>query len=221
MKRLYLLIICLGIAAFSYAQQPGYYFGPRLAMGQAQFTGLPGFYNGFAMQVGLSSSRQFTEAFALQFTPFIGLYNGARQNGEGDGAYPNGMRKILLYRDNYNIYSVEFPLMVKFSGGFRRAKFSIFGGPSLGYLMAGSRSKQYQDPNYNADHGYSGHSMEDLKRGMYSGDVGVAAELEASRGLVAIDFRIHHNFTPLGTLEGTYFSAHMMTIGLAFMFDAR
>ncbi len=221
MTRFYLLIFSLIIWAHTNAQEPGYYFGPRLAMGQCQFTGLSGFYNGFGMQVGLSSSRQFTEEFALQFTPYIGMYNGARQNGEGDGVHANGTRKILLYRDNYNIYSVEFPLMVKFSGGFGRANFSIFGGPSLGYIMGGTRSKQYQDESYNAINGYSGHGMDDLKRGMYGGDIGVAAELAATRGLVAIDCRIHRNFSPLGTLEGQYFSAHMVTVGLAFMFNAR
>lgn len=221
MNRFYFLILWLGISVSSAAQEPGYYFGPRLALGQSQFTGQSGFYNGLALQLGLASSRQFNQGFALQFTPFVGMYNGARANGEGDGAYPNGVRKILTYRDKYNIYSVEFPLMVKFSGGFRKAQFSIFGGPSLGYIMAGTRSKQYDDAAYNAEHGYSGHSMDELKRGMYSGDIGVAAELAATRGIVAIDFRIHHNFTPLGTLDGTFFSAHMMTVGLAWMINAR
>lgn len=203
-----------------YAQEPGYYFGPRLELGQAQYTGQTGFYDGVAVQLGLTSSRQFTDAFALQFVPFVGLYNGARQNGEGDGVYPNGARKILQYRDNYNIYSVEFPLLVKFSGGFQRARFSIFGGPSLGYIMGGTRSKQYQDEAYNAEHGYSGHAMDDLKRGMYSAEIGVASELKATRGLMVIDFRIHRNLSPLGRLEGSYFSAHMMTVGLAWTFNA-
>ena len=220
MKSLFLFFVGVGIPVLLVAQKPGYYFGPRLELGQSQFTGQSGFYNGLALQVGLTSSRQFTEDFALQFVPYVGLYNGARANGEPDGSYPNGTRKILTYRDKYNIYSVEFPLMVKFSGGFQRARLSIFGGPSLGYLMGGTRSKQYDDPAYNADHGYSGHAMKDLKRGMYSGDIGVAAELKSTRGIVAIDFRIHHNFTPLGRLEGNYFSAHMMTVGLAWTFNA-
>jgi hypothetical protein len=220
MRSLYLLFfICAACVQLS-GQEPGYYFGPRLELGQAQFTGQTGFYNGLALQVGLTSSRQFTDGFALQFTPFVGMYNGQRQNGEGDGVYPNGTRKILSYRDKYNIYSVEFPLLVKFSGGFRRAQFSIFGGPSLGYLMGGTRSKHYDDPDHNAEHGYSGHGMEDLKRGMYSGDIGVASELAGTRGLLMIDFRIHHNFSPLGRLEGNYFTAHMMTVGLAWTFNA-
>lgn len=219
-KFLLVLAVAINLSAM-FAQEPGYYFGPRLALGQCNYNGQSGFYSGLGLQVGLASSRQFTSAFALQFTPFIGLYNGARQNEEGDGTYPNGARKVLQYRDKYNIYSVEFPVLVKFSGGFRRAQFSMFLGPSLGYLMGGTRSKQYDDPVYNADHGYVGHTMEELKRGMYSGDVGVAVELKETRGIVAIDFRIHHNFTPLGTLEDKYFSADMMTVGLAWMFDAR
>lgn len=220
MRTLYLLLFVAGIGLRAAAQEPGYYFGPRLELGQAQFTGQPGFYDGLAVQVGLTSSRQFTESFALQFVPFIGVYNGQRQNGEGDGVHPNGLRKILTYRDKYNIYSVEFPVLVKFSGGFQRAHFSIFGGPSLGYIMGGTRSKRYDDPVANAGHGYSGHAMDGLKRGMYSGEIGVAAELKATRGLLAIDFRIHRNLSPLGRLEGEYFSAHMMTVGLAWTFNA-
>jgi hypothetical protein len=217
MRSLYLLFLLLGFTYRLHAQEPGYYFGPRLELGQAQFTGQSGFYNGVAMQIGLTSSRQFTRSFALQFVPFIGLYNGGRQNGEGDGVYPNGARKILTYRDKYNIYSVEFPVLAKFSGGFRRAHFSIFGGPSLGYIMGGTYSKRYDDP---ANGGYGGHPMKDLKRGMYSGEVGVATELKATRGLLVINFKIHRNFSPLGRLEGEYFTAHMMTVGLAWTFNA-
>ena len=87
--------------------------------------------------------------------------------------------------------------------------------------MGGTRSKQYDDPVYNADQGYSGHTMDDLKRGMYSGDFGMVAELKATGGIVAIDFRMHHNFTPLGRLEGAYFSADTKTVGVAWMFDAK
>ncbi len=220
MRFLYLFILSCTLVVPLFGQEPGYYFGPRLELGQAQFTGQTGFYNGLALQIGLTSSRQFTESFAVQFVPFIGVYNGQRQNGEGDGSYPNGTRKVLTYRDKYNIYSVEFPLLVKFSGGFRRAHFSVFGGPSLGYIMGGTRSKQYDDANHNAEHGYSGHAMEDLKRGMYSGEIGVATELKSAKGLVVIDFRIHRNLSPLGRLEGNYFTANMMTIGLAWTFNA-
>jgi hypothetical protein len=217
MKRLYLLFVVVAITHALSAQEPGYYFGPRLELGQSQFTGQSGFYDGLALQVGLTSSRQFTEVFALQFVPFVGLYNGHRASGEPDGVYPNGARKILTYRDKYNIYSVEFPVLVKFSGGFKRARFSMFGGPSLGYIMGGTYSKRYDDP---AHGGYGGHPMKDLKRGMYSGEIGVATELKATRGLLVIDFKYHHNFTPLGRLEGNYFTAHMMTVGLAWTFNA-
>jgi hypothetical protein len=214
---LFFLALCTAVSA----QEPGYYFGPRLELGQAQFTGQDGFYSGVALQFGLTSSKQFTEDIAIQFVPHVGIYNGTRLKGEPDGVYPNGSRKILTYRDKYNIYSVEFPLYLKFSGGFQRARFSIFGGPSLGYLMGGTHSKHYDDAAYDADHGYSGHAMKDLKRGMYSGDIGVAVELKETHGLVAIDFKIHRNLSPLGRLDGTYFSAHMMTVGLAWTFNAR
>lgn len=220
MKAIYLICIFSAIFVRLVGQEPGYYFGPRLELGQTEFTGQHGFYNGLAIQIGLTSSRQFNEGFAVQFTPFVGMYNGQRQNGEGDGVYPNGTRKILTYRDKYNIYSVEFPLLVKFSGGFRKAQFSIFCGPSLGYLMGGTRSKQYDDPAHNADHGYVGHEMKELKRGMYSGEVGIATELKGTKGLLAIDFKIHRNLSPLGQLDGAYFSAHMMTVGLAWTFNA-
>lgn len=221
MSRLILAILTIACLWDLRAQTPGFYFGPRFAVGQTQFTGLSGFQDGLALQLGVSSCKQFTPNFAVEFMPYVGLYNGQRRNGEGDGAYPNGTRKILYYRDKYNIYSVEFPLYVKFSGGFRRVNIGFFGGPSLGYIMAGTRSKQYDDPAYNADHGYGGHAMEDLKRGMYAGDLGLCAELKSSRGIVAVDFRYHHNFSPLGSIEHQYFSADMKTVGIAWLFDAK
>lgn len=220
MQRLYFLFIGFLAALTTSAQTPGFYLGPRLSVGQTQFTGQNGFANGLALQLGVSASKQFTEHVALQFVPYIGLYNGQRHYGEGDGYNTNGTRRILYYQDKYNIFSVEFPLYAKFSSGFRRVNFSLYGGPSLGYIMAGTRSKQYQDPVYNADHGYGGHPMEDLKRGMYSGDIGVAVELKATRGIVAIDFRYHHNFSPLGSLENVYFSANTRTVGVAWLFNA-
>lgn len=221
MWRLNITILIIACWCNLQAQTPGFYFGPRFAMGQAQFTGLQGFRDGASVQLGVSSNKQFTPSFALEFMPYIGLYNGQRRIGEGDGVYPNGTRKFLYYNDKYNIYSVEFPVYAKFTGGFRRVNLGLYGGPSLGFLMAGTRSKQYDDPTFNAEHGYSGHAMEDLRNGMYSGDFGVSAELKATRGIVAIDFRYHHNFSPLGSLENQYFSANTKTVGLAWMFDAQ
>lgn len=221
MRKLLFIISLLFLTAETQAQAPGFYLGPRIAMGQTQLSGQEGFVDGFALQVGVSSNKQFTQSFALQFAPYIGMYNGERRNGESDGYFPSGARKIQYYRDIYNIYSVEFPLYVKFTGGFRKANFGFFVGPSLGYLIGGTRSKQYEDAGYNADHGYGTRGMETLKRGMYSGDFGVCAELKSLRGIVAIDFRYHHNFSPLGSLEHRYFSADTRTIGVAWMFDAK
>lgn len=221
MRKLCIILTIIVLSAGLHSQTPGFYFGPRFAVGQTHFTGLQGFQDGIALQLGVSSKKQFTPTFALEFAPYVGLYNGQRENGEGDGTYPNGTRKILYYEDKYNVYSVEFPLHVKFSGGFKRVNIGFFGGPSLGYLMGGTRSKHYDDPSYNAEHGYSGHPMDNLKRGMYSGDLGLSAELKSTRGIVAIDFRFHHNFSPLGSLEHQYFSADTKTIGVAWMFDAR
>lgn len=221
MRLFYLSIILLFSGIGARAQDPGFYLGPRLALGQAHFYGLQGFQDGIALQLGVSSTKQLTSQVAIDFAPYVGLYNGQRLNGEGDGAYASGARKILWYHDKYNIYSVEFPLYARFSGGFRKVNFGFFVGPSLGYLMGATRSKQYEDAAYNADHGYGGHTMGDLKRGMYSGDFGVSVTLAATRGLVAIDFRFHHNFSPLGSLENQYFTADTKTIGVAWMFDAK
>lgn len=215
-------LICMTCPTTSiWSQTPGFYFGPRFALGQTHFTGLSGFQDGLALQMGVSCNKQLQEQIAIQFHPYIGVYNGQRQNGEADGTYPNGTRRIQTYKDKYNIYSVEFPLYVKFSGGFRKVRFGFFGGPSLGFLIGGMRSKIYDDPTQNAKSGYSGHGMETLKRGMYGGDFGVSAELKASWGLMAIDFRFHHNFSPLGSLEHQYFSADTKTVGVAWLFDTR
>lgn len=221
MRLFFLTILFLAGGMLASAQEPGFYLGPRLSLGQSHFYGMQGFQDGIALQIGVSSSKQITQQVAVEFMPYVGLYNGQRLNGEGDGAYANGTRKLLWYHDKYNIYSVEFPLYAKFSGGFRSVNFGFFFGPSLGYLMGGTRSKQYEDPGYNSDHGYGGHPMEDLKRGMYSGDFGVSAELTASRGIVAIDFRFHHNFSPLGSLDNQYFTADSKTIGVAWLFNAK
>jgi hypothetical protein len=220
MWRFYFLFAGVLISLIAKAQTPGFYFGPRVGLGQAQFTGQSGFSDGLALQVGVQSTKQFNEHIAVQFTPYIGLYNGQRNNGEFDGVHPNGTRRVLQYQDKYNIFSVEFPLYAKFTSGFRNMHIGVFGGPSLGYIMAGTRSKQYQDPVYNSKHGYGGHAMDDLKRGMYSGDLGVSVELQAVRGILSIDFKYHHNFTPLGRLEGVYFSANTKTVGLTWMFNA-
>ena len=220
MVRSFILCVMALMVVRGAAQTPGFYFGPRFAVGAAQFTGRPGFTNGVALQVGVHSSKQLTEHFAVQFSPHVAMYNAQRQSGEGDGVYPNGQRKILVYWDKYNIYSVEFPLMVKFGAGFRRVYFSLYAGPSLGYIMGGTRSKKYEDVKYNAENGYSGHAMDDLKRGMYSVLVGASAEMKIPRGLLSIDFRVHHNLSPIGRLEGIYFSAGTRTVGVAWMFNA-
>ncbi|MEK7484265.1 MAG: outer membrane beta-barrel protein [Planctomycetota bacterium] len=214
------VILALFFVKESSAQAPGFYFGPRLAAGSCQLTGGAGFTTGVTLQVGVSANKQLTENLGVLFSPHVGMYNAQRLSGEGDGMNPNGSRKILVYRDKYNIYSVEFPLMAKLGVGFGHAHFSLYAGPSLGYIIGGTRSKKYDDPNENAERGYSGHSMDDLTRGMYSGVAGASAELKTPRGIVMIDFRVQQNFSPLGRLEGVYFSAGTRSVGIAWMFDA-
>ena len=71
MKRFYSALTVILICLTANAQTPGFYFGPRVAIGQTHFTQLQGFMDGAAVQLGVSSNKQFTQQFALQFNPYV------------------------------------------------------------------------------------------------------------------------------------------------------
>ncbi len=219
MRPAILLLVVLLFATGLPAQTPGFRFGPRVAAGASCFTGLPGMTNGTALQVGILTSKQLTDYFSVQFSPLVGMYGANRMSGETDGILPSGRARVYTYWDKYYVCSVEFPLLARFSFGFRNVYFGVFAGPSLGFNMGGVRSKRYDDPAYNAKNGYGGHTMHDIRRGMYSGVAGTGVEIETGKGVMSIDLRIHHTFSPMGQIEGSYFSARAATIGMAWLFN--
>jgi hypothetical protein len=199
------------------AQSPGFRFGPRIAMGSARFTGIEGMTDGFAAQVQFVASKQLTPWFGIQLCPMIAMYEAQRRMEMTDGTTATGKRRVFFYRDKYQVYTVEFPLLAKFSKGFGNTFVNVFTGPSFSCPMGGLHTKIFEDEYYNSTLGYSGHELTHLRENVYSGVFGIGVEYCAGRSTFGLDFRITHAFTNFGSIEGESFSARSATIGFTWL----
>lgn len=213
MKALWVFFLLLSATAL--AQTPSFCFGPRAALGSSQYVDLPASCrSGVSMQVGINACWQFTNFFALEFSPTATVYGGQIEMSTSDGVDSRGMARIFPYRDIYHIYSMEFAAFAKWSIGGPSVRSHFFFGPGVGLTMGGTHSKRYEDEAYNADNGYSGHSMRGLKSSFPLGIIGAGVEFKMKKGIFGIDLRIGRT-GQVASLEGSQFSARTTTIGMS------
>lgn len=212
-----LFFVLFFITTTAIAQSPGFRCGPRVGMGSARFTGIAGMSDGFAAQLQFVASKQLTSYFAVQLCPMTAMYVTQRRMEAHDGTTASGKSRVFIYRDKYQVYTVEFPLLVKLSKGFGNIFTNIYAGPSFGCPMGGSHSKIFEDETYNAKYGFVGHELDNLKDNFYSGVAGVGVEYPVKKSVISLDFRVTHTFTRFGSIEGENFSAHSFTIGFTWL----
>ena len=213
----FLAFIFIFSAVAGMAQSPGFRFGPRIGMGSARFTGLSGMSDGFGAQLSFVASKQLTPYFAVQLCPMVSMYAVQRRMEAHDGVTATGKSQVYIYRDKYQVYTVEFPLLAKLGKGFGNVFTTVYAGPSFGCPMGGSHSKIFEDETYNAKYGFAGHELDGLKDNVYSGVAGLGAEFDAGKSVIGLDFRITHAFTRFGSIEGENFSAQSFTIGFTWL----
>ena len=199
------------------AQSPGFRFGPRIGMGSARFTGITGMSDGFGAQVQMVASKQLTPWFAIQFCPMIAMYGAQRRMEMHATPTAIGRSSVFPYREKYQVYTMEFPLLVKFSKGFGNMFVHVFTGHSFTCPMGSSYSKTFEDEYYNSLLGFSGHQLKHLRDNVYSGVFGMGVEYAAGKSTVGLDFRLTHAFTNFGSIEGVNFAAHSATIGFTWL----
>lgn len=216
MKVCYFFILCF-FSISGIAQSPGFRFGPRIAMGSAQFTGIQGMTDGFAGQAQLVASKQLTPWFAVQLCPMIGMYVTQRRMEMHATPISTGRSGVFVYREKYQVYTMEFPLLAKFSKGFGNTFVNVSTGPSFSCPMGGSHSKTFEDEYYNSTLGFSGHELNELRDNVYTGVFGVGVEYAAGRSTLGLDFRLTHAFTNFGSIEGNNFAAHSVTLGFTWL----
>src|ERR1041385_1405138 len=209
--RSFTFFVLFFIATTATAQSPGFRFGPRIGLGSTRFTGVPGMSDGFAGQLQFVASKQLTPYFAIQFCPMTAMYTSQRMMEAHDGT-PTGRSMVYTYRDKYQVYTVEFPLLAKFSKSAGPAFIHVFTGPSFGCPMGGSHTKKFEDEIYNAKYGFVGHELDGLRDNFYSGNFGFGVEYPIGNSVIGLDFRLTHAFSPFGTIEEFNFAAQSATI---------
>jgi hypothetical protein len=199
------------------AQSPGFRFGTRIGMGSARYTGIPGMSDGFAGQFQFVGSWQFTSYFGIQLCPTTAMYTSQRMMETHDGVTTTGRSMEYMYHDKYQVYTVEFPLLLKSSKSAGKFLINVFAGPSFGCPMGGSHSKVYENEYYNAKYGFTGHALDNLNDNFYSGVAGFSIEYPVRKSLLGLDFQITHPFTRFGSIGDFNFSAQSATIGFSWL----
>lgn len=219
MRAGWLFLFSLVLSVATLAQTPKFCFGPRVALGSSQYVDLPASCrSGVSFQLGIVACWQFSNFFALEFSPTTTVYGGQIEMSTSDGVDSRGVARIFPYRDIYHIYAMEFPAFMKWSVGGNSVRSHFFIGPGIGFTMGGTHSKRYDDDMYNSDNGYNGHSMRGLKSSYGLGVIGAGVEFKMKKLIFGIDLRIGRT-SQIAALDGSRFSARTTTIGMSWKFN--
>lgn len=191
---------------------PKFCFGPRAAIGSSQFVTVSGSpHQGIGLQLGLSARWQLSRFFGVEFSPGTSVYGGQISMITKD-VDARGTARLFPYRDIYHVYSVEFPAYTAWSIGDRKVMMRLFTGSGVGLTMAGTHSLRYEDAQYNAAHGYSGHAMRELESSYVFATIGLGLDFKMPKGVLSIDARMQRT-NRIAAIAGSPFAARSAVIG--------
>lgn len=191
---------------------PKFCFGPRAAVGSSQFVTVSGSpHQGIGLQFGVSARWQFSRFFGAEFSPGVSVYGGQISMTTRD-VDARGTARLFPYRDIYHIYSVEFPAYAAWSVGGKRVMARFYAGPGVGLTMTGTHSKRYQDPQYDAANGYSGHAMRELKSSYVFATIGFGFDFKMPKGVLTIDARTQRT-NRIAAIASSPFAARSVVLG--------
>ncbi len=218
MRKGWITLVFLLLAAGAFAQSTGFRLGGRFGAGVSRYTPVEGisFQDGTAIEGGFALSVQPLRIFAVEAFPAVSMRKARATGMRTDGTDPLGNPREYTFSDKYAVYSADIPVVAKLSLGFGGLRVIGFAGPGIGFRMFGFQSREYNDVNYNAKYGYRNSAMKDLAASETFGVVGAGVQLEVGEGVFGVDARFRMPFQPTGRIEEQDFRANTMTVGLTY-----
>ncbi len=204
-----------------FAQNNQFYVGSRFGIGEStlDFKDATRERSKLLIAGGISTAFQFNR-FVGVTSDFMFVSKGGKYNGQIVAPDFFGQDRVYTYHDQYDIYSAEIPLALKltFPVGNNFA-FKAYGGPSFQFQLLGAETRNYDDPDFHNDNGYSHRKLNDLQT-METGLVyGLGFEVNSVQDQTFfLDFRLNQSLSNMGLIQSQEVksSYYMLSIGYLF-----
>jgi hypothetical protein len=199
-------------------QSPGLRIGPTFGLSQSMFAPIPGVTQEPkpAFSGGLSFSDQLNRNIGFETEVLFSNRGSLIQGTKTDGADLFGNPINYTYTDNYRLFYTDIPLLLKLSLGIGNLHFKVLGGVSANFNMFSSDTRTYDNPDYNASHGYHA-PLNHVQFFQLAAVYGLGFEAENSHNnIFSLDLRVNNDLTPFGKVDG--YLAYSNWVGLHFGF---
>ena len=132
---------------------------------------------------GFSADYYFNDYLGLGMD-FMLTSKGAKVDGFETTYDLLGNPKNHTYQSNYQLYYTEIPLMVLLRANLGGFYPKVFGGPSANFKLSASETRSFDEPEYDADHGYSLQKLKNTSTTEYAINYGAGADIPDRNGRV-------------------------------------
>jgi hypothetical protein len=199
MRYLLSLFFILTLAPCCFSQSPGFRYGFHAGAGQAKIEGaeLLNQLGKLAINAGFISAYQINKNVGLVAEVLL-TYKGARTEGSIKSCCID-----YKYEEIYRLNYVEVPVMVKGSIGISSLFMKVFTGPSVNFNIKSSRSRTFENDNFNMIYGYSNNKMTGIKLMELAWVAGAGFEVELEeKDIVFLEIRNNMALTSFGNING-------------------
>jgi opacity protein-like surface antigen len=205
----------------SYAQEMGFNYGTRLAIGEATLleANLDDVSSKLFVGFGVGSEYRFNKVVSL-----MGDFLITKKGGVGQGFTTSSSSGILggqsvnySYIEEVDILDLEIPIMLRLGYGTNDFTVGAFAGPGINFNLVGVSSRTYDNDNFNEDNGYSGQELAKKEITEYGLTYGAGISITAPKGnIFYLDIRKNIGLSDVGEINGKAIRTEYFAVSIAY-----
>ncbi len=160
------------------AQDEGFHYGGKFGIGESTVSSksFATVNSKLMLSGGITADHYFNEYLGLGMD-FLLISKGAKVDGFETTYDLLGNPKNHTYQSTYQLFYTEIPLMVKLRANLGGFYPKVFAGPSANFKLSASETRVFDEPEYEANHGYSLQKLDNTSTAEYAMNYGAGVDI--------------------------------------------
>lgn len=215
------LLLFIVVCNYSVAQESGFNYGTRLAIGEATLSDVK--LNDVSSKLfiggGIGTEYRFNSVFSV-----LGDFLITKKGGKGKGVSTSSSSGIFggstvkyTYEEEVDILDVEIPIMLRLGYGTNDFSIGVFAGPGMNFNLVGVSSRVYDNDSFNESNGYTAKELEKKEITEFGLTYGAGISVTASNGnIFHLDIRKNNGISDIGKLSGAGIRTSYLAVSIAY-----
>ncbi len=204
------------------AQQKGFNYGTRLAIGEATLTdvNLTDVESKLFIGGGVGASYGFNKYLGIM-SDFTITSKGGSGKGfteeQSTGGIFSGNPVKYVFDERVDLIDIEIPMMLRLGVGNDNFNVGVFAWPGLNFNVLGVSSRTYVNENYNEENGYQNQELEGRSIAKSSINYGLGVAIKANNGnMLYLDLRKSNGISDFGKVNDKQARAGYFAVSIAY-----